>query len=154
MPPLRLALAQVNPVRRETSKAMRRSSLRPARKAAAAGADLIALPEMVITGYPIEDLALRESFQRAAERTVDGVAQDLADGGLGGLVVILGSLGTDPDGRPTNEAVVIRDGGIVTRYAKHHLPNYGVFDERRIFAAGIGTLRRRGRRKQGRYRHL
>ncbi len=135
MPPLRLALAQVNPCvgDLEGNAAI---VLEACTNAAAAGAELVALPEMVITGYPIEDLALRESFQRAAERTVEGTAHALAEKGLGDLVVILGTLGTEPSGRPTNEAVVLTGGRIIARYAKHHLPNYGVFDERRIFAPG------------------
>lgn len=135
MPSLRLALAQVNPCvgDLEGNAAL---VLDSCRKAAASDATLVALPEMVVTGYPIEDLALRKSFQRAAARTVDGLARALADAGLGDLTVILGSLGTNPQGRPTNEAVAIRGGEVVARYVKHHLPNYGVFDERRIFAPG------------------
>ncbi|MCJ7827382.1 MAG: NAD+ synthase [Demequinaceae bacterium] len=138
MPSLRLALAQVNPCvgDLEGNAAI---ILGACRDAAAMGVQVVVLPEMVVTGYPIEDLALRESFQRAARRTVSGIAQDLADEGLGDLTVILGTLGTNPDGRPTNEAVVIRDGKVLASYAKHHLPNYGVFDERRIFAPGETT---------------
>ncbi len=135
MPALRLALAQVNPCvgDLEGNAAI---VLDACRKAAAAGADLVALPEMVVTGYPIEDLALRESFQRAAERTVLGIASTLDAEGLGSLTVILGTLGVAPDGRPLNQAVVLAGGRVVARYSKHHLPNYGVFDERRIFAPG------------------
>jgi len=91
---------------------------------------------MVITGYPIEDLALRESFQRAATAAVDSVGAALAAEGLGHLTVVVGSLGTNGDGRPTNRAHVLRGGVEVAQYDKHHLPNYGVFDERRIFAPG------------------
>ena len=138
MPSLRLALAQVNPCVGDLD-GNAAIVLDSCREAAAGGAQMVVLPEMVVTGYPIEDLALRESFQRAAERTVVGIARDLADEGLGGLVVVLGTLGTASDGRPTNEAVVLQGGEVVTRYAKHHLPNYGVFDERRIFAAGQET---------------
>ena len=135
MPALRVALAQVNPCvgDLEGNAAI---VLDACRKAASAGADVVALPEMVVTGYPIEDLALRESFQRAAERSVLGIASTLDGEGLGGLTVILGTLGVAPDGRPLNQAVVLTDGKVVARYTKHHLPNYGVFDERRIFAPG------------------
>lgn len=91
---------------------------------------------MTITGYPIEDLALRESFQRAAERAVQRIAAQLDSEGLGALTVVLGTLGVATSGRPFNQAVVITGGEVTARYNKHHLPNYGVFDERRIFAAG------------------
>jgi len=104
--------------------------------AAAEGALLVVFPEMTITGYPIEDLALRASFARAAEAAVHDVAARLVDRGLGELVVVLGTLGRGDDGRATNRAVVVQGGRVLARYDKHHLPNYGVFDEYRIFAAG------------------
>lgn len=135
MPGLRIALAQVNPCVGDIAG---NSALvvQACRAAEAAGARLVLLPEMVVTGYPIEDLALRESFQRAAAAAVHDIAATLAAEGLGHLTVALGSLGTAPDGRPTNRAHVLRAGASVARYDKHHLPNYGVFDERRIFAPG------------------
>jgi len=67
---------------------------------------------------------------------VDKLAADLAADGLGDLTVVLGVLGTSAEGRPTNDAVVIQHGQVTARYSKHHLPNYGVFDERRIFSPG------------------
>ncbi|MFD2839247.1 NAD+ synthase [Populibacterium corticicola] len=112
------------------------------RKAAREGADVVLFPEMTVTGYPIEDLALRASFQRAAERALSTVARQLADESLGSLSVIVGSLGAlgltdrEPLARPTNRAVVLRHGSIDVAYDKHHLPNYGVFDEFRIFSSG------------------
>ncbi|WP_084037908.1 NAD+ synthase [Demequina sp. NBRC 110053] len=135
MPLLRVALAQINTcvgdIAGNAALVMDRS-----RAAAALGAHLVIFPEMTTTGYPIEDLALRESFQRAAERSVAQIATALAEQGLGDLVVILGTLGVSRAGRPFNQAVVIRGGEVVARYNKHHLPNYGVFDERRIFDSG------------------
>ncbi len=115
-----------------------------ARKAHEAGADLVVFPEMTLTGYPIEDLALRASFRRAAKATAEQLAADLAADGLGGLAVLVGNVGERVAGRPeaaalmkpTNEALLLRDGVVEARYAKHHLPNYGVFDEFRIFAPG------------------
>lgn len=132
---LTVALAQINPCVGDIAgnAALVREWVR---KAADAGAGLVAFPEMVITGYPIEDLALRESFQRAAESAVQELAGQLDDDGLGSVTVILGTLGVSRKGRPFNQAVVIRHGAVEARYNKHHLPNYGVFDERRIFASG------------------
>jgi len=137
MPSLRIALAQINTclgdIAGNASLVLDRC-----REAYALGADLVAFPEMTTTGYPIEDLALRESFQRAAERSVQQIAKELATAGLGDLTVALGTLGVDDEGRPTNQAVVISHGAVTDRYNKHHLPNYGVFDERRIFSPGDG----------------
>jgi NAD+ synthase (glutamine-hydrolysing) len=134
---LRIALAQVNPCVGDID-GNAALVMEQCRAAANAGADLVVFPEMVTTGYPIEDLALRESFQRAAARAVLHVASTLSGEGLGGLTVVLGTLGVDGKGGALNEAVVIQHGDVVARYAKHHLPNYGVFDERRIFKPGTG----------------
>jgi NAD+ synthase (glutamine-hydrolysing) len=135
MSTLRIALAQVNPCVGDIA-GNTALVLDWCRRAAEAGAQLVAFPEMVVTGYPIEDLALRESFQRAAARAVDSIATELADEGLGALTVVVGSLGTDAQGRPTNRAHVLTGGAVAEHYDKHHLPNYGVFDERRIFTPG------------------
>ncbi|WP_062378375.1 NAD+ synthase [Demequina pelophila] len=135
MSTLRIALAQVNPCVGDIAgnTAIIRDRCRTAH---ALGATVVVFPEMVVTGYPIEDLALRESFQRAAERAVTEIAAGLAEEGLGDLMVILGTLGVSIGGRPFNQAAVLQGGEVIARYNKHHLPNYGVFDERRIFAAG------------------
>jgi NAD+ synthase (glutamine-hydrolysing) len=151
--------------------------------AAGLGARLIVLPEMALTGYPIEDLALRSSFQQAAAQQLQDLAGDLVTAGAGACAVIVGSLGTaqatpsstgssvagrdlvvragaenvetlpaePPAGgqsadrlgeatKPTNIAAVLRHGRIEAVYTKHLLPNYGVFDERRLFARGVGPL--------------
>src|SRR4051794_30394674 len=126
MPTLRIALAQVNPCVGDIA-GNAALVLAACRTAESAGAHLVVLPEMVVTGYPIEDLALRESFQRAAAAAVESIASSLAADGLGRLTVVLGSLGTAADGRPTNRAIVIEHGRVVASYDKHHLPNYGVF---------------------------
>jgi NAD+ synthase (glutamine-hydrolysing) len=98
---------------------------------------------MTVTGYPIEDLALRASFRRGAERGLAELAAALDEAGLGDLTVVVGTVGErtsrEHEGapaRPTNQAVVLRGGLAQQRYDKHHLPNYGVFDEFRIFAPG------------------
>jgi len=135
MSDLKIALAQINTcvgdIAGNTALILDRC-----RASHALGAHLVAFPEMTTTGYPIEDLALRESFQRAAEGAVQDIAATLHAEGLGALTVVLGTLGVNTEGRPFNQAVVIQHGDVSARYNKHHLPNYGVFDERRIFAAG------------------
>src|SRR6476620_6151589 len=145
MAQLRLAMAQVNPVVGDLAGNARMVRERVA-EAAAAGAHLVAFPEMVLTAYPVEDLALRESFVEASRRTLVRLAADLAtDGYLDRADE--GALDADP-GRtlPQNCAAVIHGGRVVGRYAKHHLPNYGVFDEYRIFAPGesLTVVRVRG----------
>lgn len=146
---LRLALAQVNPTVGDFSGNVS-LCINAVQKASAQGADLVLLPEMVITGYPIDDLALRPSFAQASHQAVEDLAKGLADQGLGHLVVIAGFLrGTDQDdslklgvprGAPMNSAAVIFGGKIHAHYNKHHLPNYGVFDEFRLFVPGNETL--------------
>ncbi|GAA2076939.1 NAD+ synthase [Aeromicrobium halocynthiae] len=149
MPQLRLALAQVNPRVGDLDGNVE-LVLDAARQAAADGAHLLVMPEMVLSGYPIEDLAYRASFIAANQERVPRLAARLDDEGLGELVVVVGHLDsakehvdTDrlgvPKNAPTNSASVLHRGAVVTRYDKHHLPNYGVFDEFRHFVAGDET---------------
>lgn len=145
MPQLRLALAQVNP-RVGDLAGNAELVVESCRAAADRGAHVVAMPEMVLTGYPTEDLGFRASFIEASQRAVADLAQRLADDGLGDLVVIVGHLDSAagriaervglPKNLPTNTASVITGGRIVSRYDKHHLPNYGVFDEFRHFVPG------------------
>ncbi|BDZ43279.1 hypothetical protein GCM10025865_25780 [Paraoerskovia sediminicola] len=144
MADLRIALAQIDTCVGDL-EGNADAVLAWSRRAAEAGADLVAFPEMTLTGYPIEDLALRGSFRRAAWDAAADVASRLAQEGLGGLTVVLGTVGSAGEGRalvgedhglPTNRAVVIADGAVVASYDKQHLPNYGVFDEFRIFEPG------------------
>jgi len=149
MPNIRLALAQVNPVVGDLA-GNAELALNAVQSAAKSGAQIVALPEMLIPGYPIEDLALRPSFQLASEAQTELLAQRLAQAGLGEILVLVGYLkgtsSTDavtlgvPRGAPLNCAAVIHRGQIVTHYAKHHLPNYGVFDEYRYFVPGTENL--------------
>jgi len=142
---LRLALAQVDPTvgALHANAALVRAWVE---RAAAVQADLVVFPEMVLTGYPIEDLALRPSFQDASSAALGELAGEIAADGYGHLPVIVGSLGTDGSRHPVNIAAILHDGTIAATYAKHHLPNYGVFDEFRYFSPGRErlTLRVRG----------
>lgn len=150
MPRLRLALAQSNPVVGDLV-GNAAQVVAAARAATAQGADLLALGEMTLSGYPIEDLASRPSFLVDAGAAVTALAVRLESEGLGELPVIVGHpdgphaprlLGTSnaPTAIAQNCASVLHRGRVVARYAKHHLPNYGVFDEYRIFIPGDELL--------------
>ena len=122
------------------------------KQAADAGAHLVLFPEMMLTGYPVEDLALRRSFVEASRTSINRLADRLLGAGLGDLVVVVGYLDRtdEPDhpkgGQPQNAAAALYQGEVVCSYAKHHLPNYGVFDEFRYFNPGneLHVLRIRG----------
>ncbi|MFM1789414.1 MAG: hypothetical protein RLZZ12_763 [Actinomycetota bacterium] len=102
------------------------------------GATLVLFPEMVVTGYPVEDLALRPAFRKASLSATETLAKELFEKGCGEILVCVGFL--DDDGRPLNSLALIHGGEIKAKYVKRHLPNYGVFDEFRNFSAGTGTL--------------
>ncbi len=128
---LRVALAQINPTVGDL--AGNAGLIAEAVKSAQAqGANLIVFPEMIVTGYPVEDLALRPSFQAASITAVE----EIAAGITGDLVAVVGYL----DQGPKNTVAIIHDGKIKARYVKRHLPNYGVFDEFRNFVAGDQSL--------------
>ncbi len=131
---LRLALAQINPTVGDLAgnAALVKSAALDAQKA---GAHIAIFPEMVLTGYPVEDLALRPSFQLGSKAAIAQLAKELAPE----IVCIVGYL-DQVDGQPQNMVAVISGGEIKARYAKCHLPNYGVFDEYRNFKAGSETL--------------
>jgi NAD+ synthase (glutamine-hydrolysing) len=150
MPRLRLALAQSNPIVGDFAGNTDKL-LAAAREAWDAGADLLLTGEMALSGYPIEDLAAQPSFLRAARAAVDALPARLVAEGLGDLVVVVGHpdgpfepriLGTSnaPTAIAQNCATVIQGGAIRARYAKHHLPNYSVFDEYRVFIPGDELL--------------
>ncbi len=145
MPTLRLALAQVDPTVGDLpgNAALVRGWTR---KAAESGAHLVAFPEMMLTGYPVEDLVFRESFVAASQAALQTLARDLAEEGLGDVIVVVGYLDADgpprisaeaaPGRGPRDALAVLRDGRVQATYLKHHLPNYGVFDEDRYFVPG------------------
>jgi len=129
-------------------------------KADEAGAHLVVFPEMTLTGYPAEDLVLRESFAHASQQAVVDLAARLAEEGHGDVAVVVGYLahteGSGPApvdqpptddldspgdanprrGAPRNAAALLHGGRVVAHYYKRHLPNYGVFDEARYFVPG------------------
>lgn len=108
---------------------------RIAADAAADGAQLVAFPELTLTGYPPEDLVLRRSFSTASERAVEKLAADLAADGNGDLPVCVGYLRRSDVGA-FNSAAVLYGGVVAASTDKVFLPNYGVFDEDRYFAPG------------------
>ncbi|MBF0373493.1 MAG: NAD+ synthase [Alphaproteobacteria bacterium] len=128
---LKLALAQLNPVVGDIAGNLAR--LRAARaEAAAAGADLLLGPELVVSGYPPEDLVLKEAFLDAVRDGVEALARETADGGPAMLVGAPWRI----DGARRNAVLLLDGGAIAAIRLKCHLPNYGVFDEARVFVPG------------------
>jgi NAD+ synthase (glutamine-hydrolysing) len=141
---LRIALAQVNATVGDLD-GNAELIVEWTRRAAGRGSRLVVFPEMVLTGYPVEDLALRASFVEASIAALHGVAARLDAEGLGGIAVVAGYLDRRKDlaprtglpiGAPQDAAALLHGGRVVVTSAKHHLPNYGVFDEFRYFVPG------------------
>ena len=141
---LRIALAQVNATVGDLD-GNAELIVEWTRRAAARGAQVVVFPEMMLTGYPVEDLALRASFVEASIAALHEVAARLAAEGLGGMAVVTGYLDRRADlaartglpaGAPQDAAALLHGGQVVITSAKHHLPNYGVFDEFRYFVPG------------------
>jgi NAD+ synthase (glutamine-hydrolysing) len=126
---VRIALAQVNPT---IGDLRGNSSLvqRYIERAKAAGADVVAFPEMVVTGYPPDDLLLKKSFIADQNKALETIA-----GSTVGISAVIGFV-DQSHGRLFNAAALVSEGQIKGVYRKHHLPNYGVFDERRFFSSG------------------
>ena len=136
---IRVALAQINPTVGDLKKNADLIS-KHAFDAANAGAVIVVYPEMILTGYPVEDLANRESFRAASIAAVNELAVRINNEGNGDLTLLVGYLGQSDAGKPQNCVAVIYRGEIVATYIKHHLPNYGVFDEYRNFTPGAHSL--------------
>lgn len=142
---LRLALAQTNPTVGAIDANVAQV-FEKVQESSAMGANLVAFGEMVITGYPIEDLATRRHFVESAERAVIELAVKLQQAGLGAIAVVVGhpSIAADDDRNgwaiAHNTASVLHEGKVIARYSKQHLPNYSVFDEYRNFVPGDETL--------------
>lgn len=144
MPQLRLALAQVNATVGDLS-GNADLVVEHCKDAVAQDVHLVVFPEMMLTGYPIEDLAMRASLIKASQAAIETLAARLLDEGCGDLVAVVGYLDQAdglqeglgiPKNAPTNCVAVIHGGRIVARQAKHHLWNYGVGDEIRNFVPG------------------
>jgi NAD+ synthase len=128
---LTLALAQLNPTVGDLPGNLAR--IRSARRRAAElGADLVVYPELIVSGYPPEDLVLKRAFQRAVEAAVNELAAETSSGGPAMLV----GAPWVSEGNLYNAALLLDGGKIAATRFKHELPNYGVFDEMRVFKPG------------------
>ena len=126
-----VAIAQLNPTVGDVA-----GNLEKARKtraeAASGGADIVAFSELFIAGYPPEDLVLKPAFQAACRTAVEALARETADGGP---AVLIGTPWVE-DGKLYNAYALLADGRIEAIRFKVNLPNYGVFDEKRVFMPG------------------
>jgi NAD+ synthase len=127
----KITLAQLNPTVGDIpgNAAKARAAYR---QAVAAGADLVVLSELFIAGYPPEDLVLKPSFQTACRATIDALARDIVPGGP---AMLIGTPWVD-GGKLYNACALLMDGRVAALRFKANLPNYGVFDEKRVFARG------------------
>jgi NAD+ synthase len=138
----RLTMAQLNPTLGDFA-GNRAKALAAHREGAAVGSDFVALPELFLTGYQPQDLILKRAFVLSAMAAAGELAREIAGGpplGIGLPMLI--------DGKTYNTYAILKDGEIAAFARKHHLPNYNVFDEPRVFASGeiagpfaIGPLR-------------
>lgn len=143
MPSLRLAMAQINPIVGDLA-GNSRQILEKIQQAQDQGSKLVLFPELALTGYPIEDLALSKDFLKESEQALDSLAQELSKRGQGNIRVVVGhpKLAKNPTSWAIGQncASLIFDGKVQESYSKHHLPNYSVFDEYRVFVPGDQLL--------------
>ena len=132
---LRVALAQINPTVGDLAGNAALISTY-AKQAHAASADVVVFPEMVLTGYPVEDLAMRASFRSASKNALAQLAATLEPS----IVSVVGYLDESVNGAPQNRVAIVHGSKVVATYTKRHLPNYGVFDEFRNFVPGDASL--------------
>jgi NAD+ synthase (glutamine-hydrolysing) len=143
MPALRLAMAQINPTVGDLAGNSAKI-LEKVQQAQDLGSNLVLFPELALTGYPIEDLALSKDFLNDSGKALESLAQELAKRGQGHIRVLVGhpALAKSPTSWAIGQncASLIFDGKVQASYAKHHLPNYSVFDEYRVFVPGDQLL--------------
>ena len=143
MPALRLAMAQINPTVGDLA-GNSTQILEKVQQAQDFGSNLVLFPELALTGYPIEDLALSKDFLNDSGKALDALAQELSKRGQGHIRVVVGhpALAKSPTSWAIGQncASLIFDGKVQASYAKHHLPNYSVFDEYRVFVPGDQLL--------------
>jgi len=143
MPALRLAMAQINPTVGDLA-GNSTQILEKVHQAQDLGSNLVLFPELALTGYPIEDLALSKDFLNDSGKALEALAKELAKRGQGHIRVVVGHPAFAKS--PTSWAIgqncasLIFDGNVQGSYAKHHLPNYSVFDEYRVFVPGDELL--------------
>jgi NAD+ synthase len=128
---LAIAIAQLNPIVGDITGNAEKAR-RARAEAAAAGADMVALPEMFICGYPPEDLVLKPALQAACRAMIEQLARETADGGP---AMVIGTPWVEND-KLYNACCVLDGGAIAAVRFKVNLPNYGVFDEKRVFVPG------------------
>ena len=143
MPAVRVAMAQINPTVGDFSGNSAKI-LDFAKRAHDTGAQIVVFPELALTGYPIEDLALSKDFLSASEQALAALAESVNRAGLGQLTLVVGYPGFSENPSSwaigANKAALITGGKISGHYSKHHLPNYSVFDEYRVFVPGQELL--------------
>ena len=132
---LRVALAQINPTVGDLAGNAALIS-KYTKEAVSASADIVVFPEMVLTGYPVEDLAMRASFRTASKNALAQLVTTLDPT----IVSVVGYLDESASGAPQNKVAIVYGSKVVATYTKRHLPNYGVFDEFRNFVPGDSTL--------------
>src|SRR5258708_38462367 len=128
---LAIAIGQLNPIVGDIAGNADKAR-RALAEAARAGADLLALPELFLSGYPPEDLVLRPAFQAACRAKIEELARETADGGP---ALLIGTPWLE-EGKLYNAYCLLDRGVIAAVRQKVNLPNYGVFHGRRLFAAG------------------
>src|ERR1700759_263231 len=128
---LAIAVAQLNPIVGDVAGNLEKAR-KPRAKAARGGADIVAFSELFIAGYPPEDLVLKPAFQAACRAAIEALARETADGGP---AILIGPPWVQ-GGKLHNAAVLADRGRITGLRFKVDLPNYGVFDEKRVFAPG------------------
>ena len=143
MPALRLAMAQINPTVGDLA-GNSTQILEKVQQAQDLGSNLVLFPELALTGYPIEDLALSQDFLNDSGKALEALTKELAKRGQGHIRVVVGhpALAKSPPSWAIGQncASLIFDGKVQASYAKHHLPNYSVFDEYRVFVPGDQLL--------------